>query len=127
MTQASYPKAGRPRRVPEPTGLVQKVNVAAAGRAGWEWRRGALVSDVAHERRTPLTIIDGQLTGVEDGVYPLDFGLIASVREEIGRLRRLTDDLSGLSRAEEGAFELHPQSTAAAALPDDQTGRRRPQ
>jgi len=114
-------------RVPELTDLVQNVNVLAARLADLEVRRARLVSDVAHELRTPLTIIDGQLTGVEDGVYPLDSGLIASVREEIGRLRRLTDDLSGLSRAEEGAFELHRESTDIAALAGDVTGRLRPQ
>ena len=90
-------------------------------------RRARLVSDVAHELRTPLTIIDGQLAGVEDGVYALDSDLIASLREEIDRLHRLTEDLSGLSRAEESAYELRRARTDLAALSEDVTSRLRPQ
>src|SRR6266699_2812091 len=127
LMEGRYTESVPEPRLPELSDLAQDVNVLAARLADLEVRRARLVSDVAHELRTPLTIIDGQLAGVEDGVYPLDFGLIASVREEIGRLRRLTDDLSGLSRAEEGAFELHRESTDVAALADDVTGRLRPQ
>jgi signal transduction histidine kinase len=114
-------------RVPELSDLVHDVNVLAARLADLEVRRARLVSDVAHELRNPLTIIDGQLAGVEDGVYPLDSGLIASVREELDRLRRLTEDLSGLSRAEESAYELHCARTDLAALSADVTSRLCPQ
>ena len=118
--------------VPEPrllelTDLVRDVNVLAARLADLEVRRARLVSDVAHELRTPLTIIAGQLAGVEDGVYSLDSDLIASIREELDRLHRLTEDLSGLSRAEESAYELHRARTDLAALSEDVTGRLRPQ
>jgi len=127
LMQGQYTESVPRPRVPELNDLVQNVNVLAARLADLEVRRARLVSDVAHELRTPLTIIDGQLTGVQDGVYPLDLGLIASVREEVSRLRRLTDDLSGLSRAEEDAYELQRESTDVAALADDVTGRLRPQ
>jgi signal transduction histidine kinase len=103
------------------------VNVLAARLADLEVRRARLVSDVAHELRTPLTIIDGQLAGVEDGVYALDSDLIASLREELDRLHRLTEDLSGLSRAEESAYELRRARTDLAALSEDVTSRLRPQ
>ena len=114
-------------RLPELSELAQDVNVLAARLADLEVRRARLVSDVAHELRTPLTIIDGQLAGVEDGVYSLDSDLIASVREELDRLHRLTEDLSGLSRAEESAYELHRGRTDLAALSEDVTSRLRPQ
>ena len=103
-------------RLPELSDLAQDVNVLAARLADLEVRRARLVSDVAHELRTPLTIIDGQLAGVEDGVYSLDSDLIASIREELDRLHRLTDDLSGLSRAEESAYKLHRAQTDLAGL-----------
>ena len=114
-------------RLPELSDLAQDVNVLAARLADLEVRRARLVSDVAHELRTPLTIIDGQLAGVEDGVYSLDSDLIASIREELDRLHRLTEDLSGLSRAEESAYELHRARTDLAALSEDVTSRLRPQ
>ena len=114
-------------RLPELSDLAQDVNVLAARLADLEVRRARLVSDVAHELRTPLTIIDGQMAGVEDGVYSLDSDLIASIREELDRLHRLTEDLSGLSRAEESAYELHRARTDLAALSEDVTSRLRPQ
>jgi signal transduction histidine kinase len=114
-------------RLPELSDLAQDVNVLAARLADLEVRRARLVSDVAHELRTPLTIIAGQLGGVEDGVYSLDSDLITSIREELDRLNRLTEDLSGLSRAEESAYELHRARTDLAALSEDVTGRLRPQ
>ena len=114
-------------RLPELSDLAQDVNVLAARLADLEVRRARLVSDVAHELRTPLTIIDGQLAGVEDGVYSLDSDLIVSMREELDRLHRLTEDLSGLSRAEESAYELHRARTDLAALSEDVTSLLRPQ
>ncbi len=114
-------------RLPELSDLARDVNVLAARLADLEVRRARLVSDVAHELRTPLTIIDGQLAGVEDGVYSLDSDLIGSIREELDRLHRLTEDLSGLSRAEESAYELHRARTDLAALSEDVTNRLRPQ
>jgi signal transduction histidine kinase len=101
---------------PELVDLATDLNLLAARLGDVETRRARLVSDLAHELRTPLTIIDGQLAGVRDGVYDLTPELITSVREELDRLRRLTDDLSGLSRAEENAYDLHPQDTDVAAL-----------
>jgi signal transduction histidine kinase len=67
------------------------------------------------------------LGGVEDGVYSLDSDLIASIREELDRLHRLTEDLSGLSRAEESAYKLHRARTDLAALSEEVTSRLRPQ
>src|SRR4029077_11680888 len=63
----------------------------------------------------------------EDGVYSLDSDLIASIREELDRLHRLTDDLSGLSRAEERAYMLRRARTDLAALSEDVRSRLRPQ
>ena len=127
LTQGRYTDSVPEPRLPELSDLVQDVNVLAARLADLEVRRARLVSDVAHELRNPLTIIAGQLTGVEDGVYPLDSALIASVREELDRLHRLTEDLSGLSRAEENAYELRRARTDLAALSEDVTSRLRSQ
>jgi signal transduction histidine kinase len=127
LMEGRYTESVPEPRLPELSDLAQDVNVLAARLADLEVRRARLVSDVAHELRTPLTIIDGQLAGVEHGVYSLDSDLIVSVREELDRLHRLTEDLSGLSRAEESAYELHRARTDLAALSEDVTSRLRPQ
>lgn len=101
---------------PELVELAADLNELAARLTDVETRRARLVSDLAHELRTPLTIIEGQLVGVSDGVYDFSGELVDSVREELGRLRRLTEDLSELSRAEENAYHLSTHPTELAAL-----------
>jgi two-component system sensor histidine kinase BaeS len=71
-------------------------------------QRKAMVSDVAHELRTPLANIKGYLVASEDGVVPLDRALVSSLLEEAGLLERLVVDLQDLALADAGMLRLHP-------------------
>jgi histidine kinase len=64
--------AGRrtPPHLPELSDLAQDVNVLAARLADLEVRRARLVSDVAHELCTPLTIIDGHWAASKTAFTP---------------------------------------------------------
>jgi signal transduction histidine kinase len=86
--------------------LADDVNTLAATLADTEARRTRLLGEVAHEMRTPLTVIDGQVEGMIDGVLPTGAEELGRVSDEVRRLRRLSDDLSALSRAEEGRLAL---------------------
>ncbi len=70
-------------------------------------QRKAMVSDVAHELRTPLANIKGYLVASEDGVVPLDRELVTSLLEETGLLERLVADLQDLALADAGMLRLH--------------------
>jgi two-component system sensor histidine kinase BaeS len=72
-------------------------------------QRKAMVSDVAHELRTPLANIKGYLVASEDGVVPLDKELVTSLLEEAGLLERLVVDLQDLALADAGMLRLHPE------------------
>jgi two-component system sensor histidine kinase BaeS len=61
---------------------------------------------VAHELRTPLHIIQGNLEGVLDGVYAPTEEHIRATLEEARSLARLVDDLQTLARAEAGQLSL---------------------
>jgi signal transduction histidine kinase len=80
-----------------------------------ELRRN-LTADVAHELRTPLSVIRGKLEGVLDGVYPSTPGHLAPVLEEIKLLGRLVEDLHLLSRAEAGQLPMEKRATDMGAL-----------
>jgi two-component system OmpR family sensor kinase/two-component system sensor histidine kinase BaeS len=62
--------------------------------------RRNMLADVAHELRTPLSVMRGRLEGILDGIYPLEEAVIATVLEETYLLERLVDDLRLLTLAE---------------------------
>ncbi|MDX1688754.1 MAG: ATP-binding protein [Candidatus Promineifilaceae bacterium] len=66
--------------------------------------RRNLVADVAHELRTPLSILQGNLRAILDDVYPLDKAEVARLYDQTRHLSRLVRDLHDLARAE--AHEL---------------------
>lgn len=86
--------------------LATDVNVLGHALAETEARRVRLIGEVAHEMRTPLTVIDGYVEGMTDGVLPTDAESLALLAGETRRLKRLAEDLSALSRAEEGRTDL---------------------
>ncbi|MEU1190345.1 HAMP domain-containing sensor histidine kinase [Streptomyces sp. NPDC005859] len=112
---------------PDLAALVQDVNTLAAALADTERRRARLISEVAHEMRTPITILRGQIEGIADGIFTPDEAMFASLADDLDRLQRLAGDLSSLSRSEEGAFDLHRKSTDVAMLARSTAERLRPQ
>ncbi len=82
-------------------------NRMAAALDHTERRRRELLADLAHELRTPLATLDGYLEGVEDGVLPTSPETWQTMRDQTSRLRRLVDDVSTVSRAEERTLDLH--------------------
>lgn len=83
-----------------------------------ELRRN-LTADVAHELRTPLSIIRGKLEGVLDGVYPPTPKHLKPIMEKIELLTRLVEDLHLLSLAEAGQLPLEKRATDVGALLHD--------
>jgi two-component system sensor histidine kinase BaeS len=69
-------------------------------------QRRNLTADVAHELRTPLHIIQGNLEGILDDVYQPTEEHIGATLDETRLLARLVDDLRTLSLAEAGQLPL---------------------
>ncbi|HEX6401543.1 MAG TPA: HAMP domain-containing sensor histidine kinase [Actinomycetota bacterium] len=81
-----------------------------------EDRRRQLLADVAHELRTPLSVIQANLEALVDGLYPPDETHLRSVLDETKVMARLLNDLQTLSTAEAGALTLHREPTAPRDL-----------
>ncbi|HEY2942976.1 MAG TPA: HAMP domain-containing sensor histidine kinase [Vicinamibacteria bacterium] len=91
-----------------------------AARLGLQDRqRRHLMADIAHELRTPLSVIQGRLEGLLDGVYPRDDARLNEVLEETRILARLVEDLRTLANAESGMLALQREPTDAAILIQD--------
>jgi two-component system sensor histidine kinase BaeS len=81
------------------------------------WRRG-LVADIAHDLRTPLSVLRSEIEALQDGLQPADDAALARLHGEVLLLARLVTDLRVLSLAEGGALDLAPQPVDAGALLD---------
>ncbi|MFI5691447.1 sensor histidine kinase [Kribbella sp. NPDC051586] len=91
-----------------------------------DFQRKAMVSDVAHELRTPLANIKGYLVASEDGVVPLDSELVTSLLEETDLLEHLVADLQDLALADAGMLRLHPAPRDLTELAQQVVAAHRP-
>lgn len=121
LTEAARQPPDRHVRVPVTT--RDEVGILAAAfdepterRARWEAQRRAMVSDIAHELRSPLTNIRGWLEVTRDGVVPPEPALLASLREEAVVLQRVIDGLQDLADADAGTLRLHREPVRADEL-----------
>ncbi|WP_267246003.1 sensor histidine kinase [Streptomyces sp. PR69] len=96
--------------------LAAAFNDMSAHRARLEAQRKAMVSDVAHELRTPLSNIRGWLEAAQDGLADPDPAFVSSLLEEAMQLQHIVDDLQDLAEADAGALRLHPEPLRAADL-----------
>ncbi len=106
--------------------LVESFNAMTSRLQMSEAQRRNLLADVTHELRTPLSVIQGNVEGMLDGVYPRDDERLASLLEETTVMARLLEDLRTLSMAEAGALRLHREPTDVAELIDDVVAAHRP-
>ncbi|MFF2119379.1 sensor histidine kinase [Kitasatospora sp. NPDC058184] len=100
----------------EIAGLAAAFNAMAERREQLEELRRAMVGDIAHELRTPLSNIRGWLEAVEDGVVTADGALTSSLLEEALLLQHLIDDLRDLAAADAGELALHREPVDAEDL-----------
>lgn len=127
MAQGRYDVPVQLPRETELAELAADVNTLALALSETEARRVRLLGEVAHEMRTPLTVIDGYVEGMIDGVLPTTSTELMQVSEEVRRLRRLGDDLTALSKAEEGQLVMVPVDIDLRTVVTGAAERLRPQ
>jgi signal transduction histidine kinase len=106
-----------PVRGPSELRSVARAFNAMSGRLeADETRRRSVLADVAHELRTPITVIRGQAEGIIDGVYPAGAEQMRPVLAATRTLEVLVDDLRTLGLAEAGGLHLDREPVEMAVL-----------
>ena len=96
--------------------LAQTFNEMSANLTRANQLRRQMTADIAHDLRTPLTVISGYLEALQDTTLkptPERFGVM---REEVTLLQRLVEDLRTLSLADAGELKLTCEAVAPVAL-----------
>ena len=86
--------------------LARSFNRMTAELERSDQQRRNLTADVAHELRTPIHIVQGNLEGVLDGIYAPTDEHIAATLDETRALARLVEDLQLIAAAETGQLTL---------------------
>lgn len=92
---------------PELDRLADAFNSMASRIEHTEETRRRLLTDLAHELRTPIATLGAWADGLEDGVIEWNADAHGVLRQQVSRLQRLAEDMSAVSRAEEGNLNLH--------------------
>lgn len=90
----------------ETADLVEDFNAMAARLEGLAAGMVAWNASIAHELRTPVTILKGRLQGVWDGVFDMDEATLTSLLKQVDGLARLVEDLRVVSLADSGRLHL---------------------
>lgn len=89
--------------------MADRLEAASAGVAHWN-------SLIAHELRTPVTILRGRLQGLADGVFEVDEALFRGLLGHVDGLARLIEDLRTVSLVEAGHLDWRPVDIALSEI-----------
>jgi two-component system, OmpR family, sensor histidine kinase BaeS len=78
--------------------------------------RQNMMADVAHELRTPLSVLRANIEAMQDGVLEANAGNLESLHQETLNLGRLVEDLRTITLAESGQLKIHREPVDMAAL-----------
>ncbi|HWK08609.1 MAG TPA: HAMP domain-containing sensor histidine kinase [Vicinamibacterales bacterium] len=99
--------------------LVRSFNTMTERLQNADRLRRNMMTDIAHELRTPVTVLQGRLEGLLDGVYQADDRQVAELLEETRVLSTLIEDVRTLALSDAGALTLNKESIDIAGLVRD--------
>jgi two-component system sensor histidine kinase BaeS len=112
---ASVPESGPP----EMRSVARAFNAMSARLKSTDEQRRSFLADVAHELRTPLSVIRGQAEGIADGLYPADATHLEPILDATRGLEVLVEDLRTLVLTDTGSLVLNREPVDPAVLVHD--------
>jgi signal transduction histidine kinase len=116
VASGDYATRLREKGPPPVREFTQSFNTMTSQLQAYDQQRKHLLADISHELRTPLTVLQGNLEGMLDNVYPRDDGHLNILLEETKILSRLIEDLRTFSLAETGRLILQKDLCDPAQL-----------
>jgi signal transduction histidine kinase len=107
------------RGSPDTRQLALSFNTMVERLAENDSQRRAFFADIAHELRTPLSVVRGTIEAMLDGVYPADSEHLSPLLDEITVITRLLEDLQLVATAEAGGLKLYREQVDLGELDDD--------
>lgn len=96
--------------------LTQDLNKLATRLQQNEASRKQWIADIAHELRTPIAILRGEIEAIQDGINQATPQTLNSLHQEVSHLQRLIDDLYNLSMSDSGALSYQKTTLDILAL-----------
>jgi two-component system sensor histidine kinase BaeS len=96
--------------------LSAAFNTMSHDLAAGETLRKHMAASIAHELRTPVSVLRGHLEAMLDGVFPLDAQHLAIAYDQTIHLARLVEDVRLMTRAEAGQLPLKKVSASPSDL-----------
>jgi two-component system sensor histidine kinase BaeS len=103
--------------------LAADFNAMAQTLEDYERMRRQWISDIAHELRTPLSILRGEIEALKDGVRQVNQDTLDSLYSEARYLSKIVTDLHELSLADTGALSIQKVPVDPAAILNETLGR----
>ncbi|MCK9490017.1 MAG: ATP-binding protein [Xanthomonadales bacterium] len=99
--------------------LARDIDFLAHSLAEADAARKRWMADTAHELRTPLAVLKGELEALQDGIRPFDRDAVASLHAETQHLGALIEELRELALADVGALDYRMETVDLAELVRD--------
>ncbi|MDF2908844.1 MAG: integral rane sensor signal transduction histidine kinase [Herbinix sp.] len=96
--------------------LIASINHLAESLETLEKLRKQLTEDVAHELRTPITILQSYLEAMTDGIWDASPDRLQSCYDEVVRIGKLVGDLENLAKLEKDNLKLDKQPMELRAV-----------
>ena len=102
--------------------LAADFNMMADTLETYERMRQQWISDIAHELRTPVSILLGEIEALKDGVRDVNRDTIESLHSEARHLSKIVNDLHELSLADAGALTIKKERIDPLAVLEETLG-----
>lgn len=99
--------------------LARDIDFLAHSLAEADAARKRWMADTAHELRTPLAVLKGELEALQDGIRPFDRDAVSSLHAETQHLGALIEELRELALADVGALDYRMETVDLAELVRD--------